>query len=95
MTQDEQHLNLLSMFHYIVGGLTAFFSCMFLLHIAMGIAMPCGAFEGENQPPRILALFFILFPGVFMLDLGRGHYCNRTKTEAPGFLYILPCRCRL
>ena len=39
MTQDEQHLDLLAIFHYIVGGLTALFSCIFLLHVAMGIAM--------------------------------------------------------
>ena len=67
MNQDEQHLNLLSIFHYIVGGVTALFSCMLLLYVAMGIAMLYGAFEGENPPPRVFAWFFILFPAVFML----------------------------
>lgn len=67
MNQDEQHLNLLSIFHYIVGGLTALFSCMFLMHVAMGIAMLCGGFEGENPPPQAFAWFFILFPAVFIL----------------------------
>jgi hypothetical protein len=33
MTQDEQNLKLLGIFHYIVGGFTALFSCMFLLHV--------------------------------------------------------------
>ncbi len=37
MNQDEQNLNLLSIFHYVVGGLTALFSSMFLMHVAMGI----------------------------------------------------------
>ncbi len=67
MTQDEQHLNLLSIFHYVVGGLTALFSCMLLMHVALGIAMLCGAFEGEDAPPRFFAWFFIIFPGIFIL----------------------------
>lgn len=67
MAQDEQHLNLLSIFHYVVGGVTALFSCIPFLHVAMGIAMLCGAFEGENPPPRFFAWLFILFPAVFIL----------------------------
>jgi hypothetical protein len=67
MTQDEENLNLLAIFHYVVGGLTALFSCMFLMHVAMGIAMLCGGFEGENPPPRMFAWFFTLFPATFML----------------------------
>jgi len=67
MNQDEQHLNLLSIFHYVVGGISALFSCFPLLHVGMGIAMLCGAFEGENPPPRAFAWLFILFPAVFIL----------------------------
>ncbi len=62
MTQDEQYLNLLSIFHYVVGGLTALFSCFFLIHVAIGIAMLCGAFEGKDAPPRFVGLIFIIFP---------------------------------
>ena len=64
MSQDEQHLNLLSIFHYVVAGLTALFSCMFLMHVAMGVAMLCGAFEGEDAPPKAFAWIFIIFPSV-------------------------------
>jgi len=67
MTENEQQLDLLAIFHYIVGGLTALFSCMFLLHIAMGIAMLCGAFDGKDAPPKIFAWLFIIFPSVLML----------------------------
>jgi len=67
MTQDEQYLKLLSVFHYIVAGLTALFSCFFLIHIAMGVAMLCGAFDGEDTPPRFMGLFFIIFPSIFIL----------------------------
>jgi len=68
MTQDEQHLDLLAIFHYIVGGLTALFSCLFLLHLAMGIAMLSGAFDGEDAPPKIVAWLFTILPSVFILS---------------------------
>ncbi|MHC4625251.1 MAG: hypothetical protein ACYS4W_15255 [Planctomycetota bacterium] len=67
MTQDEQYLKLLSIFHYVVGGLTALFSCLPLLHIAMGIAMLCGAFDSKGGPPKVFGLLFIVFPAVVML----------------------------
>jgi hypothetical protein len=72
MTQDEQYLNLLSIFHYVVAGLTALFSCFFLIHIAIGIAMLCGAFEGKDAPPRFIGLLFIgllfiIFPALFIM----------------------------
>ena len=52
MNQDAEHLKLLSIFHYIVGGITALFSCLFIMHIAMGIAMLTGAFDAKEAPPR-------------------------------------------
>lgn len=67
MTQDEQYLNLLSIFHYIVAGLTALFSCLFLIHIAIGIAMLCGAFEGKDAPPRFVGLIFVIFPSLLII----------------------------
>ena len=35
MTQDEQNIDLLGIFHYVLGGLTAFFSCFFLIYVAI------------------------------------------------------------
>ncbi|MEW6572416.1 MAG: hypothetical protein AB1374_02115 [Bacillota bacterium] len=67
MTQDEQNLNLLSVFHYVLGGITALFSCFPFLHLAMGIAMLSGKFDGENAPPEFFAWFFVLFPAVLIL----------------------------
>lgn len=67
MNQDDQHLDLLSVFHYVVGGLTALFSCVFLMHVAMGIAMLCGAFDGDDAPPRFMAWMFILLPSLLVL----------------------------
>jgi len=67
MTQDEQYLNLLSIFHYVVGGITALFSCFPFFHMAMGIAMLSGAFDGEDVPPKFFAWFFIIVPAIFIL----------------------------
>lgn len=67
MTQDEQHLDLLAIFHYVLGGMTALFSCFFLIHVAMGIAMLCGTFDGKDAPPRFFAWIFILIPSAFIL----------------------------
>ncbi len=37
MNQDLEHIRLLSMFHYVVGGLTALFACFPIIHLIMGI----------------------------------------------------------
>jgi hypothetical protein len=68
MTEDEKYLNLLSIFHYVVAGLGILFSCIFFIHIAIGIAMLCGAMDqGSNPPPRFLGIFFIVFPSLFIM----------------------------
>jgi len=68
MTQDEQHLDLLAVFHYVVGGLTALFSCFFLVHVAMGLAMVAGAFDkGPNPPPEFVGWILIVTGSVFVL----------------------------
>ncbi len=67
MTDDDRNIDLLAIFHYVVGGLTALFSCLFLLHVAMGIAMLCGTFDGKDAPPKVFAWLFILFPSIFIL----------------------------
>jgi hypothetical protein len=51
MNPDAQDLRLLSIFHYVVGGLAALFSCFAFIHIGLGIAMLAGAFEHEAKPP--------------------------------------------
>jgi energy-converting hydrogenase Eha subunit C len=67
MTQDEQHLNLLSIFHYVLGGITALFSCFPILHIILGLAMLTGGLDGEDAPPAFFAWFFIVFPAIMIL----------------------------
>jgi hypothetical protein len=68
MSQDEEHLNLLSIFHYIVGGLTMLISCIFLVHVGMGVAMTTGAFgHGRDAPPREVGWIFIAMGSAVIL----------------------------
>jgi len=69
MNDDQEHLKLLSIFHYVVGGVGALFSCFPIIHLIIGIAMLAGGLEGKGgqAPPRIFAWLFILFPACFML----------------------------
>lgn len=64
--QDEQYLKVLSIFHYAVGGITAFFSLIPIIHIAMGIAMIGGAFGKE---PQAIGYLFIGI-GIVCITLG-------------------------
>lgn len=67
MTQDEQHLNILSIFHYVVSGFAALFSCIFLIYIGLGIAMLVGALDSKNPPPPFIGLFMIMFGTMFVV----------------------------
>jgi hypothetical protein len=45
MTNDAEHLRLLSIFHYVVGGLSALCACFPFIHLAIGIGIVSGAFN--------------------------------------------------
>ncbi|MGE8281362.1 MAG: hypothetical protein ACN6O2_13105 [Stenotrophomonas sp.] len=71
---DANQLRLLSIFHYVVAGMTGLFSLFPLLHLVMGIAMVTGALPMESNPPgssngeeRMFGWIFIIFAGVFIL----------------------------
>lgn len=66
MNQDEQNLNLLSTFHYILGGLTIAGSFIFLIHIAIGISIATGHFS-HNDPPDAFGWLFVILGSVAML----------------------------
>lgn len=57
MEQDEQYLRLLSVFHYVVGGLAAFFACIPLIHFCIGAAMLTGAID---DAPAFVGLMFVV-----------------------------------
>jgi thiol:disulfide interchange protein len=66
MSQDEQHLNLLAIFHFILGGMIALFACFPMIHMVVGILMLSGMLDGEDAPPRALGILLIAIPAVFI-----------------------------
>lgn len=70
--QDEQHLRLLSIFHYIVGGFSALIACFPLIHLGLGLAMLFSpeffsGKPGEQPPPAIVGGLFICVGGLLFL----------------------------
>ena len=52
LTADENNLRLLSIFHYVAGGLIAVFSSIFIFHIVLGarmLAEPAGLFAPQSM----------------------------------------------
>lgn len=66
MPTDIEHLRLLAVFHYVVGGLTALFSLFPLFHLAMGIAMITGRFEEMSGGETLIGWFFIAISGAII-----------------------------
>ncbi len=69
-TQDEEHLRLLSIFHYVVGGLAGLFALFPVIHLIMGLififAPEQMAADGE-LPPAFFGWFFVVFASLMIL----------------------------
>jgi len=62
MTSDDDHLRLLSIFHYVVAGLIALIGCFPIIHVTVGLMLiftPETFQGGKGEPPP--ALFGALF----------------------------------
>jgi hypothetical protein len=67
--RDNEHLQMLSIFHYVLAGLTALGATIPVIHLGVGIAMITGAFgpPPAGPPPALgwvlvgVASFIILF----------------------------------
>jgi len=60
MNQDEEHLRLLSIFHYVVAGLGALLACIPMVHLTLGILMATGNFpDGKSPPPPFMGWILI------------------------------------
>lgn len=99
MNQDEDHLRLLSIFHYIVGGLTALFACIPLIHLVFGLLMVFNPqfFGPKDQPPAFLGWFFVIFSSAFIfggwalaaLIAGAGRCLQRRRHYT--FCFVMAC----
>lgn len=67
--QDEQYLKLLSIFHYVVGGLAGLFACFPIIHLVIGIGIVVSGLTQRSAgfPSILFGLFFILIAGSFIL----------------------------
>jgi hypothetical protein len=68
--EEKKYVDLLSLFHYIVGGLVALFSCMFLGHFFIGLAVVTGRFTVEDSgttPPGFFGWMFLIIGAICVL----------------------------
>ena len=71
MHPDEQHLDLLSVFHYVVAGLAALFSLLPTLHLTIGLMLATGRLDETGDPiaQRVGAFFSIFAAGLILAGL--------------------------
>lgn len=69
MTQDEDHLRLLSIFHYVVGGLAAFFALFPVFHMLFGLFLILAPekFGKGEEPPAFIGWLIVVFAAGFMM----------------------------
>jgi hypothetical protein len=90
MTQDEDHLRLLSIFHYVVGGLSALFALFPIFHMMFGLFLILAPEKFGNKgepPPAFIGWFVVAFAACFMLAgwifatlvILTGHFLARRK----------------
>jgi hypothetical protein len=73
LTQEEEHLRLLSIFHYVVSGFAALFALIPIFHLIFGLFMILapekfgGHGHAQEQPPlALMGWFFVIFAAVFI-----------------------------
>ena len=67
--RQDNHLNLLSVFHYVVGALVMLSGCLPGLYLGMGVVLLAASFDksSKDAPPALMGVIFILLFGVFMI----------------------------
>ena len=69
MTQDEQYLRTVSIFHYIVAGFAVLFSLIPAIHLVLGILMASGVLSDAKDPfpLALVGWFFIVFASIWIM----------------------------
>ena len=70
MNKDEEHLRLLSIFHYIVGGLAGLFALFPVIHLVIGLVFilaPEAVESNGEAPPALVGWLFVIFAGMFII----------------------------
>ena len=69
--ESENQLNLLAIFHYVVGGLVIVFGCFPMLHVISGVIMisvPVWEDDPETLPLVFMGVFFVVI-GLFVMSM--------------------------
>ena len=75
----------------------AFFACLPLIHLTIGLVMVCGGFSGKQTPPAFVGWLFIILGGGFFL-VGQslaiciiiaGRFLARRKRYL--FVFVIAC----
>ncbi|MEM1109447.1 MAG: hypothetical protein AAGH99_12245 [Planctomycetota bacterium] len=66
--EDQRHLDLMSVFHYLVAGLAGCFGLFPIIHLVIGVLALTGVIEDEQGQalPPIFGVIFVAIPLVFM-----------------------------
>ena len=69
--RDDEHLKLLSIFHYVLGGLVGFFACFPFIHVGLGTLIHTGTIPPDKNgpPPEVFGWMFVIM-GSFAIILG-------------------------
>ncbi len=99
--KNQEHLRLLSIFHYILAGISAVFSCIPIIHLVIGIVAincpECFKDEAGQIPPPFFGWIFTII-GAVMIFLGwafafclflAGRYLVRRKHYL--FCFVTAC----
>jgi hypothetical protein len=66
--QDADQLRLLSIFHYVCGGMMALFACFPIIHLVMGLVfMFIPQKSGDGPPPALIGAFFVVIALIIIL----------------------------
>jgi len=69
MTQDEDYLRLLSIFHYVVAGFAALFACFPIIHLVIGIVFIVAPHKLDDKgepPPAWFGWLFVIIASILI-----------------------------
>ena len=70
INRDEEHLQLLTIFHFVCAALAALFACFPIIYLVLGLVMllaPNVFGPAKDQPPLFIGLFLVAMASAFIL----------------------------
>ena len=66
VNEDLQHLDLLRIFHFILGGFGVLFACFPLIHVGLGLLMVLVELDADPEA-AVVGWVFVAFGGLFVV----------------------------